>query len=63
MEVYLYYTVITFDIYCIVALRPSGLYQFQAVILEECPSVPAVITPLKPRGNFMYLKFGYSNIS
>jgi hypothetical protein len=30
------------------------MHQVQAVILEDCPSVPTVISPLKPRGNFMY---------
>ena len=38
------------------AQRKSGLLQVEAVILEECPSVPTVISPLKPPGNFMCLK-------
>ena len=63
VEVYLYCTVMKYGIYFIVSLRPSGLHQFQAVILEDCPLAPAVITPIKPRGKFMYLNFSYSNIS
>ena len=43
--------------YFIATLRQSDLHQFQAVILEDCPSVPTGISPLRPRGNFMYLKF------
>jgi len=46
-----------YDIYFIVSLRQSGLHQFQAVILDECPSVQTVISPLKPRGNFIYRIF------
>ena len=57
MEVYLYCTIINYDIYLIVALIQSGLHQAQAVILAECPSVPTVISPLKSRGNFMYRRF------
>ena len=38
VEVYLNSTVINYDIYFIVALRQSDLHQFQAVILEDCPS-------------------------
>jgi len=40
--------------YFIVALRKSGLHQFRSVILEVFPSVPTVISPLNPRGDFMY---------
>ena len=29
----------------------------QAAILEDFPSVPTEISPLKPRGNFMYRTF------
>jgi hypothetical protein len=47
--------VINYDIFSILALGHSGLHLFQAVILEEFPSVPTVISPLKPRGNFMYV--------
>jgi hypothetical protein len=25
--------------------------------MEDCPSVPTVISPLRPPGNFMYLMF------
>jgi hypothetical protein len=46
-----------YDTYFVVALRHSCLYQVQTVILEDCPSVPTVISPLKPRGNFMYRRF------
>jgi hypothetical protein len=53
----IYCTDINFGVYFIVALRKSGLHQFQAVILEDFSSVPTVISPLRPRGNFMYLKF------
>ena len=38
-------------------MRQSDLHQFQAVILEDCPSVSTVICPLRPDENFMYLKF------
>ena len=31
----------------------SGLHKLQAAILEESPSVPAVISHLKPLGKFM----------
>jgi hypothetical protein len=50
-------TVINYDIYSIVALGQSALYLFQAVILEEFLSIPTVISPPKPRGNFMYRSF------
>jgi len=46
-----------YGIYFVVTLRQFDLHQFQALILEECPSVPTVISPVWPRGNFMYLKF------
>jgi len=39
------------------SMRQFGLHQFQAVILENSPSVPTMIRPLKPRGSFMYLNF------
>jgi hypothetical protein len=38
-------------------LRQSGLHKFHAVILENFPSVSTVISPLRPRGNFMYRTF------
>jgi hypothetical protein len=41
----------------IVILRQSELHNFHAVILENFPSVSTVISPLRPRGNFMYRKF------
>jgi hypothetical protein len=56
VEVYLYYTVFNYSIYVILALRQSGLLQVEAVILEDCTSVPTVISPLKQPGNFMCLK-------
>jgi hypothetical protein len=40
-----------------VALGQSGLYLFQAVILEKVLSIPTVISPLKPRGIFLYRLF------
>jgi hypothetical protein len=52
-----YSTVINYDICFIVAMRPSDLHQFQAVIHEACPSISTVICPSRPHGNFMYLKF------
>jgi hypothetical protein len=42
-------TVINYDIYSIVALGQSGLYMFQAVIVEEFLSVWTVISPPKPK--------------
>jgi len=53
VEVYLYCTVISHDIYFVVALRQSDLHQFQTVILEECPSVSTVTSALKLRENVM----------
>ena len=38
-------------------LRKSDLHQFQAVIFEDFSSVQTVISPLRSRGNFMYLTF------
>ena len=41
----------------IVILGKSGLHQLEAVILEDCQSVPTLISPLRPGGNFMYRMF------
>ena len=43
-------------IYFVVKLRQFELHQFQAVILENFPSVLTVITLLRPREIFKYLK-------
>jgi len=43
-------------IYFVIKLRHFELHQFQAVILEDFPSVPTVISLLRPRGIFKYLK-------
>ena len=51
------YTVMKYGIYFYVALRQSGLHQFQSVILEDCLSVTTLISPLRSRGNFMYRAF------
>ena len=53
MEVKFSYTVINYDIYFIVVLRQSGLHQVQAVILEDGPSVPTVISDLTPNDSYM----------
>ena len=55
MEVDLHCTVIKLDVYFIVVMRQSGLHRFQALILEDFPSFPTVCSPLKSRGNFIYL--------
>jgi hypothetical protein len=47
VEVNLHCTIFNHDIYFIIALRQSDLLQFEAVIMEDCPSVPTVISPLK----------------
>ena len=57
MEVYLKSAVIIYVIDFTVALRQSGLHQFQAVIIEDLLSFPTVINPTGPRGNFMYCTF------
>ena len=31
--------------------------EFQAETMEDSPSVPTVISPLKPPGNFVYITF------
>jgi hypothetical protein len=59
VEIYLHSTLVNYDIYFTVLLRSSDLHQVQAVIFEDFPSVPKVISPLKPRGNFIYLTFVY----
>jgi hypothetical protein len=51
------------DIYFIVVLIQFGLHHLQAVILEDCPSFPTVIIPLKSSGNIMYSNFFKSTIN
>ena len=46
-----------YGIYFVVTLKQFDLHQFQAITLEDFPSVPTVISLLRPRGNFMYRKF------
>ena len=38
-------------------MRQSDLLHFQAVILEDCPLFPTLISPLEPSRKFMYRKF------
>jgi hypothetical protein len=57
VEVLLYCTIINYDIEFVVTLRQSDLHLFQAVILEGSASISTVISPLKPRGNFIYRWF------
>jgi len=45
-----------YGIYFFVKLKQFELHQFQAVILEDFPSVLTVISLLRPRGIFKYLK-------
>ena len=37
-------------------MRQSDLLHFQAVILEDCPLFPTLISPLEPSRKFMYCK-------
>jgi hypothetical protein len=45
------------EMYFTVPQRKPGLHQFQAVIVEVCPSVPTVISYLRPSKNLMYHRF------